>query len=284
MELREINLDEWTLLGEGGNGKTYVNSQEPDRVLKINRSGLNSLEAVGREYEVSRAVNAMGVSSPAMHEMVKVGEAYATVSELVRNKKSLARICADDPSRIGEMARLLASEGLKMHSTPCDTSFFPSRRQQLSKAFEKVRFIGRRCRSALKAFAETIPDATTCVHGDFNMGNLILSGDKPYWIDLDRFAYGNPMFDIGHFYMICRVYAPMRQVQDIFHLTEAQLGLFWDAFAKAYTGKEDHADFDRSAARFACLTIVLRYIFCEPSFLEKFFFAFNIRRLYKNMF
>jgi hypothetical protein len=45
----------------------------------------------------------------------------------------------------------------------------------------------------------------------------------------------------------------MKRVQDIFHMTLDQFHRFWDAFAKEYTGKEDHSYFDRQAGRFACL-------------------------------
>ena len=152
------------------------------------------------------------------------------------------------------------------------------------RALDKVQFVSRKNRRILKDFARTIQDIKTCSHGDFNMGNLVLSGDKPIWIDLDRFGYGDPMFDIGHLYQICNVYAPMKQVQDIFHMTEPQLHLFWDAFAKAYTGQDDHTEFDCQAGRFACLDMILRYEFQKCSLPEKMFFGVYIRRLIKSFY
>ena len=132
------------------------------------------------------------------------------------------------------MAQLMCRNGKILFGTQCNTDFFPSRKEQLMRALDKAQFISRKNRRILKDFAQTVQDIKTCSHGDFNMGNLVLSGDQPVWIDLDRFGYGDPMFDIGHLYQICNVYAPMKQVQDIFHMSEQQLNLFWDAFAKAY--------------------------------------------------
>ena len=179
------------------------------------------------------------------------------------------------------MAQLMSHNGKILFSTQCDTDFFPSRKEQLMRALEKVQFISSKNRQILKDFAQTIQDIKTCSHGDFNMGNLVLSGGQPVWIDLDRFGYGDPMFDIGHLYQICNVYAPMKQVQEIFHMTEKQLGLFWDAFAKAYTGQDDHTDFDRQAGRFACLDMILRYEVQKCTLLEKMFFGVYIKRLIK---
>ncbi len=280
-EYRVIDLSDWIQVGQGGNGTTYENPSQPDLILKVDKKQINTLEFVRHEFEVSKAVEALGLPTPKMREMVRVGDLYATISDRIKDKKSLSRICHDEPQRIEEMARLMCRMGKDLFSTQCNTDFFPSRKEQLMRALDKVQFISRKNRQILKDFAQTIQDIKTCSHGDFNMGNLVLSGDKPVWIDLDRFGYGDPMFDIGHLYQICNVYAPMKQVQDIFHMTEQQLGLFWVAFAKAYTGQEDHSEFDCQAGRFACFDMILRYEFQKCSLLEKMFFGVYIKRLIK---
>ena len=281
---KDIDLSEWTKVGEGGNGTTYENPAQPDLILKVDRRQINTLEFVKHEFEASKAVERLGLPTPTMHEMVRVGDLYATISDKIKNKRSLSRICHDEPERIEEMARLMCENGKILFSTPCDTDFFPSRKEQIMRALDKVQFISRKNRQILKTFAQTIQDIKTCSHGDFNMGNLVLSGDKPVWIDLDRFGYGDPMFDIGHLFQICKVYAPMKQVQDIFHLTEQQLNLFWDSFAKAYTGQDDHSAFDSLAGKYACLDIALRYEFQKCSLLEKLFFAVYIKRQIKDFY
>ena len=283
-EYKNIDLSAWTQVGQGGNGITYENPSQPDLILKVDKKQINTLEFVKHEFDVSKAVERLGLPTPKMHEMVRVGNLYATISERIKDKRSLSRICHDEPQRIQEMAQIMCSNGKILFSTRCDTDFFPSRKEQLMRALDKVQFVSRKNRRILKDFARTIQDIKTCSHGDFNMGNLVLSGDRPIWIDLDRFGYGDPMFDIGHLYQICNVYAPMKQVQDIFHMTEPQLRLFWDAFAKAYTGHDDHTEFDSQAGRFACLDMILRYEFQKCSLPEKMFFGVYIRRLIKSFY
>ena len=280
-EYRTIDISVWAKVGEGGNGSTYVNPSEPDIILKVNKPALNKEAFVQHEFEVSKAVEGLGLPTPRMHEMVRVGDAYGTLSERVRQKRSLARICADDPGRTEEMARLLCEKFKILSETPCNTDFFPNRKEQLMRAMDKVQFIGEKNRILLRAFAETIPEVTTCSHGDLNMGNLILSDERFYWIDLERFGYGSPMFDIGHLYLICSYYAPLKQVQGIFHMDEALLRRFWDAFAKAYTGQEEYAAFDIQARRYAAMDLVVRYELMPPSMPEKIFFSMMLRRLIK---
>ena len=281
MEYKCIDLGSWNQVGEGGNGKTYENPAEPDMILKVNNARLSTLEAVKHEYEVSRAVESLGLRTPKMYEMVRVGDAYATISQRIKDKKSLSRICHDEPGRTEEMAQVLCREGKILFSTPCNTGFFPSRKEQVLSAIDKATFVSRKNRRLIRSFAESIPENDHCVHGDFQTGNIIVAGGLYYWIDLDRFAHGDPMFDIGHLFQICKVYAPMKQVQDIFHMTEDQFRRFWDAFAKAYTGKDDHGEFDVLAGKFACLDVIVRTHFMAPSLPERLFFGIHVRRLVK---
>ncbi|MBP5172668.1 MAG: TIGR02172 family protein [Bacteroidales bacterium] len=277
----QINLSDWKQVGEGGNGKTYVNPAAPEKILKVNNARLSTLEAVQHEFDVSKAVESLGLSVPKVYEIVRVGDAYATISQLVKDKKSLSRICHDEPERTEEMGRLLCRKGKEFFATPCNTDFFPSRKEQVLWSIDHASFVSEKNRRIIRSFAETIPEKTTCVHGDFQTGNIIQSGESFYWIDLDRFAHGDPMFDIGHLFQICKVYAPMKRVQDIFHMTFDQFNRFWDAFAKEYTGKEDHTEFDRLAGKFACLDVIVRTYFVKPSFAERLFFAIHVRKLVK---
>lgn len=281
---RSIDLGAWTKVGEGGNGSTFQNPQMPDVILKVNKPKLNSLEFVKHEFEVSKAVESVGLQIPRMHEIVRVGDSLGTLAQRIKNKKSLSRICHDDPSRTEEMARVLCEEGKKLFATPCPVEVFPSRKQQLMGALEKATFVPRKYRPLLRSFAEDIRENGNCVHGDFQTGNLIVSEGKYYWIDLDRFAHGDPMFDIGHLFLICHYYAPMKKVQEIFHMTQNQFLVFWDAFAKAYTGQEDHSRFDSLAGKFAAIDMVVRTCFEKPGFAEKIFFRIIIKRIIKDHF
>jgi uncharacterized protein (TIGR02172 family) len=277
----QINLEDWRQVGEGGNGKTYVNAAAPGEILKVNNARLSTLEAVEHEYNISKAVANLGISVPEMYRIVRIGDAYGTISQLIKGKKSLSRICQEEPERTEEMARLLCQKGKELFATPCKTDFFPSRKGQALLAIGKASYVSNKDKKAIQAFIESIPESTGCSHGDFQTGNIIQAGEDYYWIDLDRFAYGDPMFDIGHLFLICQLYAPMKRVQDIFHMTLEQFRRFWDAFAREYTGKEDHSGFDALAGKFAAIDVILRTVFQKPSFAEKLFFGFQVRKLVK---
>ena len=143
-EYKDIDLSAWTLVGQGGNGFTYENPSQPDLILKVDKKQINTLEFVKHEFDVSKAVERLGLPTPKMHEMVRVGNLYATISERIKDKRSLSRICHDEPQRIEEMAQIMCSNGKILFSTQCDTDFFPSRKEQLMRALDKVQFVSRK--------------------------------------------------------------------------------------------------------------------------------------------
>ena len=110
-EIQIVNLDDYKQIGEGGNGKTYVNPAVPGEILKVNNARISTWEAVKREYDISRAVADLGIAVPATYRIVQVGKAFATISQRIEGKRSLSRICHDEPQRTEEMARLLCDKG-----------------------------------------------------------------------------------------------------------------------------------------------------------------------------
>lgn len=237
MEPVNINLDDWTRFGEGGNGQSYYHKTDDTVMLKLNDTSW-SKEKVLAEFNLSKTVHALGVKSPEVFEFVTDGERFGYTAQRIKGKKSFSRMIADDPSRIPELAALFAARSREFHSTPCDTTAFQSalvrRKEMIDNCDAIPDDVRARLESIFKGFDQ---DACTCLHGDFHPGNLIAGEGGEYWIDLGGFAYGDPMFDISSMYMIGH-YIPVKALENLFHISRRTFCRFLDEFLKCYYGEE----------------------------------------------
>ena len=79
IQLNKVNLDAYTQIGEGGNGKTYVNPTAPGEILKVNNAHMSTWEAVKREYDISRAVADLGIAVPATYRFAALDVILRTI-------------------------------------------------------------------------------------------------------------------------------------------------------------------------------------------------------------
>ena len=84
---------------------------------------------------------------------------------------------------------------------------------------------------------KSIPPATTCLHGDLHIGNILDSSFGNLWIDLADFSYGNPLFDFGMMYLVCRC-NPDDLTKKLYHIDNAAMLKFWEMFACEYFGAD----------------------------------------------
>lgn len=277
--MKEIDITQWTKTGEGGNGVAYINAAEPDVLLKLSRLEFAKADALVREFELSKAVYELGISTPRMYELVSVNGRAAIKCEAVPGKKSLARLCADSPEKIDFYAGRMAELGKSFHATPAVGAAIPSRKAIVAEAVSLSKLIGRRAKKKLLTFIDGLPDAPTLLHGDFTFSNLILAGDRHYWIDLGNASHGDPYFDLGHFYLFCNIFGRQKRVQDIAHLSDRQMAQFWNSFALAYNGPDNLDEFNRECRRFAALDIIFLGHTQPLTFIDRLFLAILAKKM-----
>ena len=271
---KTVDISAWTKVGEGGNGSTYVNPEEPGILLKTSNHTLSdgTLEAVSKEFNTSKAICDLGIPTPKMHEIVRVGEDFGIKCELIEGKKSLSKMSGENPDAIDGYAARMAGLAKQMHGTRATGSeWIPSMKALMQEVLDKTDMIGGKTLKRVRSFVEGLEDAPTLLHGDFTFSNLIFAADKPYWIDLGRATHGLPMFDLGHFYLFCNIFAKKQRVQDIAHMTGEQMARFWNSFALAYNGPEGLEGFTAQCRRFAGLDVLLLGHVQHLTFSERFF-------------
>lgn len=116
-DYKEIDLSSWTQVGKGGNGTTYTCAQEPGIILKVSHREDGTLEAVSKEFYTSQAVAELGIPTPKLYEMVRVGDEYGIKSRLIGKKQSVGRYCGEHPEEIEQISAMVANLGKQIHQT-----------------------------------------------------------------------------------------------------------------------------------------------------------------------
>lgn len=226
-----ISLADFTQSGEGFSSITY-NSRYSDCMLKLFKGTLPD-SLVEKEKRCSTAAFRLGIPTPLAGAIVTDGEKRGLLYERIANKKSFSRAIADDPGNYAEYAVRFARMCRQLHSTECDIAVFPDAvkiyegiisRADMYTAAEKLKF---------SDFLHSAPRATTCLHGDMHIGNVITTGKDDLWIDMSDFSYGNPLYDVAMFYIACNQDTEEFNL-NYYHLDNEMMRKVWKVFACEY--------------------------------------------------
>ena len=231
-----IHLDDYVRTGEGGTAVSYTHKTR-NILAKLYNPGFEADRAED-EFLTARTVFELGLPTPEPLRLVTDGERYGAEYELVKNKRSFTRIISEEPQRLEEMSVAFARMARQLHATEADTSRLRPYKQVLTAFYREKNLVTDAYRERALRFLETAPEATTCLHCDLHIGNIITDGERTLWIDVGEFSYGVPEWDLGLMWSICNNMNAER-VENLFHLQPEQLRAHWNIFLSAYLGTTD---------------------------------------------
>ena len=250
-----IDLGDYEESGDGYTAISY-NHKDGKRMMKLYAEYMPISEPE-RELKMAWSIMELGLHIPRALRLVTDGKRVGVEFERISPKRSFARIISQEPERLEEYAAEFARQCLKLHATPCNTAVFSSVKDHFNEVIEASRDFDPEQKSRLHAFVEQAPDATTCLHGDMHIGNIITDGKQEWWIDLADFRYGHPYFDLGMLYFVAVSNPSDELAQKLFHVSHAQMLQVWEVFARTYFGPgADLAEIDRLIEPYAALYMI----------------------------
>ena len=226
---------------ESGDGYTAIsyNHKDGKRMMKLYAEYMPA-SVPERELSMSWAIMDLGIRIPKAYRLVTDGRRVGVEFERILGKRSFARAISH-----------------KLHATPCNTEVFPSVKDHFHAVIDASKDLNDAEKARCHAFVAAAPEATTCLHGDMHIGNIITSEGVDYWIDLGDFRYGHPYFDIGMLYFVCISNPSDEIAHRLFHISHAQMLQVWEAFVRYYFGPDvDLAEADRTIAPYASLLMI----------------------------
>ncbi len=239
---RELDVTGCEVIGEGANGKVYRIGT--DTIVKVYKDA-DSLDEIKRERELARTAFVLGIPTAIPYDVVRVGDTYGSVFELL-SAKSFAELLAEDESRVEFIAERTASIAKIIHSTIAPANL-PSQQETVLSWVDIVEpyFTEEQYRK-FRSMVEQLPEDGTMLHGDFHIKNIMQQGDDTLLIDMDTLCVGHPLYELAFMY---NAYVGFGVVDR--HVIENFLGVsadtaraLWRRTLSLYLGTEDTARLD----------------------------------------
>lgn len=194
--IRKFDVTGLKVIGEGANGVIY--RIDDDFIVKVYRDA-DTIDDIKCEHELSRTAFIHGIPTAIPFGIVRVGESFGSMFELI-NAKTFAELLQDDPSKVDFIAEKTVKLAKALHATDVPVNI-PRQsdvcRQWLSEAegtIDKTHF------EKLRSLIEAIPETDTMLHGDLHIKNIMLYEDEALLIDMDTLCSGHPIYELAFIY------------------------------------------------------------------------------------
>ena len=195
---RKISLDGCELIARGGNGAVY--RYDAETIVKIYHNGA-SLDEIRQEKELCRKVFIKGINTAIPYDVVKIGDSYGSVAEML-SAKSVAKILKADIEKLDECMDIYTDLLKKIHSTPVAPGEMPSMKEIAVNWFEFLEsYLPTDLWTKLMDMIKKMPEPQFMIHGDYHIHNVMIQDDEPLLIDMDTVAYGHPVFEFAAVYL-----------------------------------------------------------------------------------
>ncbi|MBR4471653.1 MAG: phosphotransferase [Erysipelotrichaceae bacterium] len=203
---RHVSVEGCEKIGEGSNGIVYrIN---PDTIVKVYKNS-DALDDIKRERELARTALVMGINTAIPFDVVKVGDKYGSIFELL-SAKSITRLVKDNPDDKDKYIRIFADMLKEIHATPVKEGVLPNARATVigwAKWLES--HLPEESFRKLVALTEGIPEHHFVLHGDYHTNNVHYADNEAILIDMDTLSEGYPIIEFASVFMAYRGYGEL---------------------------------------------------------------------------
>jgi len=268
-----VSVEGCDVIGRGSNGEVY--RLDPDTVVKVYINA-DALPEIEHERDVARKALVLGIPTAISYDVVKVGDHYASMFEMI-NAKSFSEILAADPSEM-EKCAVMSVDLLKLiHGTEVPAGQLPDQRDVTIGWIEYLKpHLPAETYDKLYGLISAIPHDDHMIHGDYHTKNLMLQNGEVILIDMDTLAVGHPILEMASIY---NAYVGFHLLDPLG--VERFLGIgadvaprLWKRTLELYYGTNDEAQlkvYEDKAKVVGLVRIMRRCIkrHCEPELAER---------------
>ena len=237
---KRMSVEGCEFIAKGANGAVY--RYDAETILKT-YFAKDALPEIKQERENARKAFVLGINTAIPYGIVRVGDGYGTVTELL-SATSVTKLIRANPDDMTQAVKYYIDMLKNIHSTEVEDGEVPDMKETaLAWADFVAEHIPEDQGKKLRALVEAVPKQNTLMHGDYHTNNIMVQNGEPLLIDMDTLCMGHPVFELGSMFNAFAGYSELnhQNMMDFFGYSYETAGKFWDMSLKLYLGTEDEA-------------------------------------------
>lgn len=271
---REISVEGCKIIGQGYYGTVYRVAN--DTIVKV-YSDKMTLDRIENERDLARKAFVRGVPTAIPYDIVKVGNQYGSVFELL-DAETLQERVIRDTEHIDKYVKQSVDVLKVIHSAEVKPGELTDKKEEvLGWAHEIEPMLPKDVSKRIISLVEGIKEDHHMLHGDYHIKNVMMIGEDPFIIDMDTLSMGSPIFELGFMYSSYVGYQEIdhQNAMDFFGIEHSKLVHFFEKSIELYCeGKsEDYIKDVIKKCRILCyIQLINRFDKYQdhPELLERF--------------
>ena len=237
---KRMCVDGCEFIAKGANGAVY--RYDAETIVKT-YFAKDALPEIKQERENARRAFVLGINTAIPYGIVRVGDGYGTVTELL-NATSVTKLIRNSPDDMSDAAKYYIDMLKSIHAIQVEDGEVPDMKETaLAWADFVADHIPEAQGKKLRALIEAVPKRNTLMHGDYHTNNIMVQNGEPLLIDMDTLCMGHPVFELGSMFNAFVGYSELnhQNMMDFFGYSFETAGRFWNLALRMYLGTEDKA-------------------------------------------
>ena len=235
-----MSVEGCEFIAKGANGAVY--RYDDETILKT-YFAKDALPEIKQERENARRAFVLGINTAIPYGIVRVGDGYGTVTELL-NATSVTKLIRNNPEDMSLAVKYYVDMLKSIHAVEVEDGEVPDMKETaLDWANFVSAYIPEEQGKKLLALVEAVPKQNTLMHGDYHTNNIMVQNGEPLLIDMDTLCMGHPVFELGSMFNAFLGFSEVnhQNILEFFGYDYETAGRFWNLTLKAYLGTDDES-------------------------------------------
>ena len=235
---RRINLDDCEFIAKGANGAVYRYDNETIVKQYFNR---DALPEIMQERENSRRAFVLGVNTAIPYGIVRIGEGYGSLTELL-NATSVTKLIRANTEDLSQSVAYYVDAIKEVHAIETQEGDLPDFKKWVLEWVDFLeKYLDEAHAQKMRSLIEGIPDSNFIIHGDYHTNNVMVQNGEPILIDMDTLAVGHPVLELGSMFNAFVGFGELDKagIESFFGFDSETAHRFWRLSLARYLGTDD---------------------------------------------